>query len=50
MTQQEMADELDISLRYYQQIEAGDYDGAYRLWDQLEDFTGIHQRILREFS
>lgn len=48
MTQQAMADKLGISLRYYQQIEAGDRTGDFIIWDELEDFTGIHQRILRE--
>ncbi len=50
MTQQEMADKLGISLRYYQQIEAGDRTGDFTIWDTLEDITGIHQRILREIS
>lgn len=50
MTQQEMADLLGISLRYYQQIEAGDRTGDFTIWDTLEDITGIHQRILREIS
>lgn len=47
MTQQKMADALDISLRYYQQIEAGDRTGDFEIWDNLEDITEIHQRILR---
>lgn len=47
MTQQAMADKLRISLRYYQQIEAGDRTGDFAIWDDLEDITGIHQRILR---
>ena len=50
MTQQQMADELDISLRYYQNIETGDRTGDFTLWDTLEDITGIHQRVLREIS
>lgn len=50
MTQQQMADSLGISLRYYQQIEAGDRTGDFVIWDTLEDITGIHQRILREIS
>lgn len=37
----------EISLRYYQQIEAGDRTGDFEVWDNLEDITGIHQRILR---
>lgn len=48
MTQQQMADKLNIGLRYYQKIEAGDATGAFELWDALEDLLGIHQRILRE--
>ncbi len=48
MTQQQMADRLDISLRYYQSIEAGDRTGDFIIWDTLEDITGIHQRKLRE--
>lgn len=49
-TQQAMADKLGISLRYYQQIEAGDRTGDFEIWDNLEDITGIHQRILRTLS
>ena len=48
LTQQAMSDKLGISLRYYQQIEAGDRTGDFAIWDDLEDITGIHQRILRE--
>lgn len=50
MTQQEMADRLGISLRYYQNIETGDRTGDFTIWDELEDITGIHQRKLRELS
>lgn len=50
MTQQQMADKLEISLRYYQNIEAGSRTGDFTLWDMLEDITGIHQRVLREIS
>lgn len=50
MTQQAMADELDIGLRYYQKIEAGERTGDFRIWDKLEDITGIHQRKLRELE
>lgn len=50
MTQQQMADRLEISLRYYQNIEAGSRTGDFGIWDTLEDITGIHQRILREIS
>lgn len=48
MTQQALADELGISLRYYQQIEAGERTGDFKLWDALEDLFGIHQRVLRD--
>lgn len=48
MTQQQMADKLNIGLRYYQHIEKGDRTGDFQLWDALEDITGVHQRILRE--
>lgn len=50
LTQQTMADRLGISLRYYQQIEAGDRTGDFEIWDNLEDITGIHQRILRSLD
>lgn len=50
MTQQQMADMLDIGLRYYQHIEAGDRTGDFTIWDRLEDITKIHQRKLREIS
>ena len=48
LTQQQMAEKLDISLVYYQKIEAGERTGDFIIWDRLEDITGIHQRILRE--
>ena len=50
MTQQQMADFLEISTRQYQRIEKGTSSGVYETWDALEDFLGIHQRILRETS
>lgn len=50
MTQQQMADKLGISIRYYQNIESGSRTGDFVLWDTLEDITGIHQRKLREIS
>ena len=48
LTQQQMADKLDISLRYYQQMEAGSRTGDFIIWDTLEDLLMVHQRILRE--
>lgn len=50
MTQQQMADRIEVSLNYYQKIEAGQRTGDFIIWDTLEDVTGIHQRILREIS
>lgn len=47
-TQQQVADILEISLRYYQHIEAGQRNGDFIIWDKLEDITGVHQRILRQ--
>ena len=50
MTQQQMADYLNVSIRYYQNIEAGDRNGDFAIWDMLEDLFNIHQRKLREIS
>lgn len=50
LTQQQVADLLGISLRYYKQIEAGKRTGDFPIWDKLEDIFSIHQRILREIS
>ena len=50
MTQQQVADRLNITLVYYQKIEAGNRTGSFDIWDALEDITGVHQRKLREIS
>lgn len=50
MTQQQMADRLNITIRYYQNIENGNRTGNFIIWDKLEDLLGIHQRTLREIS
>lgn len=50
MTQNQVAGYLEISERYYKQIEAGQRTGDFTLWDSLEDLFGIHQRALREIS
>ena len=50
LTQQQVADKLEIGLRHYQKIEAGDTMGSFEIWDALEDILGIHQRKLRETS
>nr|DAR34009.1 MAG TPA: Helix-turn-helix XRE-family like protein [Caudoviricetes sp.] len=47
LTQQQAADRLGITLRYYKDIESGVKLGAIDLWDMLEDLFGIHQRELR---
>ena len=48
MTQQQVAGRLGISLRYYQNIEAGDRNGDFEIWDTLEDMFNVHQRKLRQ--
>ena len=50
LTQQQMADKLNIGLRYYKSIESGERLGGVDIWDALEDITGIHQRTLREIQ
>lgn len=50
LTQQQMADKLNISMIYYQKIEEGSRTGDFTIWDTLEDITGIHQRNLREIE
>ena len=50
LTQKQVAEYLGISERYYQYIEKGQRTGDFAIWDDLEDLTGIHQRILREIS
>lgn len=50
LTQQQMADELEINLRHYQKIEYAEIGGSFEVWDALEDMLGIHQRRLREIS
>lgn len=47
LTQQAVAEYLEISERHYRFIESGDRTGDFELWDALEDLFGIHQRILR---
>ncbi len=50
MTQQQVADKLNINIRHYQKIESGEIGGSFDAWDTLEDMFGVHQRILREIS
>ena len=44
----EMAKAIGISMRYYQQLESGIRKGSVDVWDALEDFLGVNQRILRK--
>lgn len=48
LTQEEMAEYLEIGIRQYQRLEAGTSNGSFPHWDALEDLLGVHQRILRE--
>lgn len=48
LTQEQMAKKLYVGLRQYKRIEHGESLGSIDLWDAMEDFFGIHQRILRE--
>ena len=50
LTQQQMADRLNVGARHYQKIESGDTNGSFEIWDALEDLLGIHQRLLREIQ
>ncbi len=50
LTQQQMADYLELNIRHYQKIEAGEVTGSFEIWDALEDKLGIHQRKLREIA
>ena len=47
MTQKQVAEHLEITLRSYQRIESGDLLGSIRHWDTLEDLFNVHQRELR---
>lgn len=48
MTQQQVAEYLHISARYYKALESGERVGGIEFWDRLEDLFSIHQRVLRE--
>lgn len=48
MTQQQVADKLEVGLRHYKKMESGETLGSIELWDELEDMFNIHQRVLRE--
>ena len=48
MTQQQMAERLDIGLRHYKKLESGEKIGRIPLWDDMEDILRVNQRVLRE--
>ncbi|MDO5574419.1 MAG: helix-turn-helix transcriptional regulator [bacterium] len=50
LTQQQVADKLEIGIRQYQRMEAGCSNGSFENWDVLEDMLKVHQRKLREIS
>ena len=50
LTQNQISEKLNIGLRYYQMIEAGQRYGDFAIWDKLEDIFKIHQRKLREIE
>lgn len=50
LTQQQVADQIGISLVYYQKIEQGSRTGDFEIWDSLEDLFSTHQRRLREIE
>ncbi|MCI9597890.1 MAG: helix-turn-helix transcriptional regulator [Firmicutes bacterium] len=50
LTQQRMAEYLNVSLRHYKYMESGNIVGSVELWDKLEDLFNIHQRKLREIE
>ena len=47
LTQQQVADKVGVTLRYYKDIERGVKLGAISIWDALEDLLELHQRELR---
>ena len=47
LTQQQMADRLNIGLRHYKKIESGETLGSIAVWDMIEDLLSVNQRILR---
>lgn len=47
ITQKQIAQQLGISVRFYQHIEAGARKGSIELWDKIEDIFNVPQRLLR---
>lgn len=50
MTQTDLSEMLDISLRHYQRIEHGESNGSFYIWDTLEEILGESQKKLRLIS
>ena len=50
LTQQQTAEKIGVSLRYYQKVESGEAIGSVKLWDALEDLLGVSQQSLRVIS
>ena len=50
LTQEQVAEKLGITLRYYKDIEAGVKVGSFEIWDAAEDLFNVHQRVLREID
>ena len=48
MTQQTMAEYLNIGVRHYKKLESGESLGSIAVWDALEDFFSVSQRSLRK--
>lgn len=46
MTQQQVADHLGISLRYYQMLEAGKFTGKFEIWDERANI----EKLMSAFS
>lgn len=47
LTQQQMAEKLNITIRYYKAIEYGEKTGSFDIWDKLEELLNVHQKKLR---
>ncbi|MEZ3504104.1 MAG: helix-turn-helix domain-containing protein [Lachnospiraceae bacterium] len=47
MTQKQVSEHLNVTIRSYQRIESGEMLGSIRIWDALEDLFRIPQRELR---
>lgn len=48
LSQKAVADYLGVDVRYYKKIESGENIGGIWIWDALEDYFAVNQRVLRE--